>query len=61
MGKTSTLIYLYSNFDENNTVYNVELFNDVELKGLFRFIKKNTKKVPDKVVQNVIEFAKNYS
>lgn len=61
MGKTSTLIYLYNNFEELNTVYSVDQLYDLELKGLVKLVKKNTKKVPDEIVQNLIEFAKNYS
>ena len=61
MGKNSTLIYLYDNFDGFDAVYDVDQLNDLELKGLFKLVKENTKKVPDEIVQNLIEFAKDYS
>lgn len=62
MGKFSTLIYLYNNFDEFDTVVEeINSLNVNEFEDIFEFIERNTKKVPDSVVQNVIDFAKNYS
>lgn len=62
MGKFSTLIYLYDNFDEFNEIYgNVNDFDDTKLKELFKLVEKNTKKVPDEIVQNLIEFANSHS
>ena len=62
MVKNSTLIYLYSNFNESELIFNS--FNEYDLsefKNLLTFIEKNTKKIPDRIVDKVIDFAKNYS
>ncbi|HAF28900.1 MAG TPA: hypothetical protein DCG75_07615 [Bacteroidales bacterium] len=62
MGKTSTLIYLFSNFDESELIFND--FNEYQLtefNHILKFIEKNTKKIPDGIVKNVVDFAKNYS
>ncbi len=62
MGKFSTLIYLYDNFDEFNEITNnVNDFDDTKLRELFKLVEKNTKKVPDEIVQNLIEFANSHS
>lgn len=62
MVKNSTLMYLYSNFDESELIFND--FDEYELSDfeyILNFIEKNTKKIPDRIVDNVINFAKNYS
>ena len=62
MGKTSTLIYLFSNFDESDLIF--EDFYEYDLKefdDILNFIERNTKKIPDRIVDNVIYFANNYS
>ena len=62
MGKTSTLIYLFSNFDESELIFND--FNEYQLtefNHIFKFIEENTKKIPEGIVENVVDFAKNYS
>lgn len=62
MGKTSTLIYLYSNFDEHNEIIiNDKLLVEFQNDSILRFIDKHTKKVPDEIVNNIMEFAKKYS
>lgn len=62
MGKTSTLIYLFSNLDEDEVlIEDLEEFNLAEFEHIFNFIETNTKKIPDRIVNNVINFAKNYS
>ena len=62
MGKTSTLIYLFSNFEESELI-NESLYNDdlKEFENIFNFLEENTKKVPDRMVDQLIDFAKNYS
>ena len=62
MGKTSTLIYLFSNFDESELI-NESLYDDdlKEFENIFSFLEENTKKVPDRMVDQLIDFAKNYS
>lgn len=62
MGKNSTLIYLFSNFDESELIF--EDFYEYDLKefdDILNFIERNTKKIPDRIVDNVINFANNYS
>lgn len=62
MGKTSTLIYLFSNIDDNDIVF--DDFNQLELtefENILKFIEENTKKIPEGIVNNIIDFAKNYS
>lgn len=62
MGKTSTLIYLFSNFDESELIFND--FNEYQLTEfdhMLNFIEENTKKIPDGIVKNIVDFAKNYS
>ncbi len=62
MGKTSTLIYLFSNFDESELINDSFYDNDLkDFNGIFNFLEKNTKKVPDRIVDQLIDFAKNYS
>ncbi len=62
MGKTSTLIYLYSNFDElNDVIVNNDVIIDEKSDLILNFIKKHTKKVPDKIVNDIVELAKKYS
>lgn len=62
MGKTSTLIYLYSNFDGLNSVIGKTDFEiDKKSELVLKFINKHTKKVPDGIVNNILDFAKNYS
>ena len=62
MGKMSTLIYMYSNFEETEIISSD--FSDINLKefdDILKFLEENTKKVPDSIVNNIIEFAGNYS
>lgn len=62
MGKTSTLIYLFSNFDNSELI--VKELRDYQLTDfdyIFKFIEKNAKKVPNGIVKNIVDFAKNYS
>ena len=62
MGKTSTLIYLFSNFDESELIDNSLYDNDLkEFENIFSFLEENTKRVPDRMVDQLIDFAKNYS
>lgn len=62
MGKTSTLIYLYSNYEENELV-SEDLFDNelAEFEEMLDFLNKNTKKIPNSIVDQVIDFAKSYS
>ena len=62
MGKNYTLIYLFSNYEENEIITND--LNDISLKDfdeILNFLERNAKKVPDRIVDNIINFAKNYS
>lgn len=62
MGKNSTLIYLFSNFDESELIFdNFYEYDLKEFDDILNFIEKNTKKIPDRIVDNVINFANNYS
>jgi len=62
MGKSSTLIYLFSNFDESELISNdLDGFDTKDFDHILEFIEKNTKKVPDRIVSNIIQFAKDYS
>ena len=62
MGKSSTLIYLFSNFDESELISNdLDGFDTKDFDNILEFIEKNTKKVPDRIVSNIIQFAKDYS
>jgi len=62
MVKNSTLIYLYSNFNESELIFNnLEEYHLSEFNNILTFIEKNTKKIPDRIVNNVIDFARNYS
>lgn len=62
MVKKSTLIYLYSNFNESELIFNdLGEYDLSEFNNILTFIEKNTKKIPDRIVDNVIDFAKNYS
>ena len=62
MGKTSTLIYLYSNFDGSEILDNhLNELNLDQFEDIFKFITENTKKVPKRIVDNIIELAQDYS
>ena len=62
MVKNSTLMYLYSNFDESELIFNdFDEYGLSDFEDILNFIEKNTKKIPDRIVDNVINFAKNYS
>ena len=62
MGNFSTLIYLFDNFNEfNNISENLKEYELDEFEDLLNELGKNVKGVPDRIVQNVIEFAKDYS
>jgi hypothetical protein len=62
MVKNYTLIYLYSNFDESELMFNnLDEYSLDEFSNILTFIEKNTKKIPDRIVDNVIDFAGNYS
>lgn len=62
MGKTSTLICLFSNCDGNELIFkDFNKYNLNEFDPILKFIEKNTKKVPDRIVNHIIDFAKNYS
>ncbi|NOQ24585.1 MAG: hypothetical protein GQ564_04410 [Bacteroidales bacterium] len=62
MVKNSTLIYLYSNFNESELIFNdLGEYDLSEFNNILAFIEKNTKKIPDRIVDNVIDFARNYS
>ena len=62
MVKNSTLIYLYSNFDESELIFkDLNEYNLSEFEDVLSFIEEKTKKIPDRIVDNVIDFARNYS
>ena len=62
MGKTSTFIYLYSNYEENELISEDLFDNDlVDFEEMLDFLDINTKKIPDSIVDQVIDFAKSYS
>ena len=62
MGNFSTLIYLYSNFDDfDRELVNVSENIPIEFDLLLKDLDKNVIKIPDRIVQNVLDFAQNYS
>lgn len=62
MGNTSTLIYLFSNFDESELILDSLWSNELDrINQMFDFIDKNTKKVPDHILDNVMNFANDYT
>jgi hypothetical protein len=62
MVKNSTLMYLYSNFDESELIFNdFNKYDLSEFNQILSFIEENTKKIPDRIVNVVIDFARNYS
>ncbi len=61
MGKTSTLFYLYSNFEEVIISENLDEYDLSEFENVFELLERSTKKVPDNNVDNIIQFAKSYS
>jgi len=62
MGKNSTLIYLFSNFEKSELIFEgLKDYNAYEFDDIFNFIEKNTKKVPERIVDNIVQFSKNYS
>ena len=62
MGKNSTLIYLFSNFDESELIFeDLDEYDLSEFDDILNFIERNTIKIPDRIVDNVINFANNYS
>ncbi len=62
MVKNSTLMYLYSNFDESEIISNnFDEYSLNEFDEILNFIEEKAKKIPDRIVDNVFEFAKNYS
>ncbi len=61
MRKSSTLIYLFSNFDDSELIPDDLLYNELErLDDMFEFIDKNTRKVPGHILDHVFSFAKEY-
>lgn len=62
MGNTSTLIYLFSNFDDSELILD-NLWSDEldRINDMFDFIDKNTKKVSGHILDNVINFANDYT
>ena len=62
MGNTSTLFYLFSNF-EKSELLTEDLFSSEmkELDHIFDFIEENAKKIPDSIIDNVINFAKDFN
>jgi hypothetical protein len=62
MGKTFTPINLLSYNEINESILaDIEKYDFKEFDHILKFIEENTKKIPDSIVNNVIEFAKNYS
>lgn len=62
MGKTFTPINLLSYSEISESIWvDIERYDFKELDPILKFIEENTKKIPDRIVDNVIEFAKNYS
>jgi len=60
MGKTSTLIYIFNNFDESEIIYDwEETNNEKEFSHIWTFIDENIKKVPDQIVDNIMDFVKD--
>ena len=62
MGKRSTLIYLFNNFDEFNNIS--DGLKEYELNEYGKLLDKlnlGIKKVPDRIINNVLQFAKDYS
>jgi len=62
MGKFSTLIYCYSNFDNssfiNKNSYRTEL---KKLDEILKYLDENCKKVPEKTINHILEFSKKHS
>jgi hypothetical protein len=62
MGKTFTPINLLSYSEISESILaDIEKYDFKEFDHILKFIEKNTKKIPDSIVNNVIELAKNYS
>ncbi|MCB2195823.1 MAG: hypothetical protein KQH79_08175 [Bacteroidetes bacterium] len=62
MGNTSTLIYLFSNFDDSELILDDLWSDELErINEMFDFIDKNSKKVPDHLIDHVISFANDYT
>ncbi len=62
MGKTFTPINLLSYKKISESISNdIEMYDFSEFDHILKFIDENTKKIPDRIVDNVMEFARNYS
>ncbi len=62
MGKTFTPINLLSYNEISESIsFDIEMYDFSEFDHILKFIEQNTKKIPDRIVDNVIEFARNYS
>jgi hypothetical protein len=62
MGKTFTPINLLSYNEISESISNdIEMYDFSEFDHILKFIEENTKKIPDRIVDNVMEFARNYS
>jgi len=59
MKKTSTLLYLYENFE--NLKNDVDDFEFKEFSNILSNLKIRTEIPPEKVVRNILEISKTYS
>jgi len=59
MKKTSTLLYLYENFE--NLKNDVDDFEFKEFSDILSNLKIRTEIPPEKVVRNILEISKTYS
>jgi len=62
MGNFSTLIYCYSNFDNNTFIIKDKYKSELKrLDRILNYLDDNCKKVPEKTIQNILEFSKKHS
>jgi|GEM_PF-2601833 len=62
MVKNSTLIYIFSNFEESNiiTEKSVNYMND-DFADIRSYLDKNLLKAPDRIVNNILKYSKKHS
>ncbi|MBI9053388.1 MAG: hypothetical protein JEY96_06190 [Bacteroidales bacterium] len=62
MVKNSTLLYIYSNFEESNIITEGSVnYVDKEYEDIRSYLDGNLIKAPAQIVSNVLRFSKKYS